>query len=260
MDILIVGYLVYVIYRLLKGTMAFNIFVGVILFYILYMVVVFLDMKLLGVILGKFVGFGVLILIMIFQPEIRKFLLMIGNNTIKGRFNFINKFIGTSFGKLSDEKNDQYEEIIDACAQLSTKKMGALMVFTEDENIETTLHSGTKVDALLSSELLQNIFWKNSPLHDGAVIVRDGRIVTAASILPVSENPTISKKLGLRHRAGIGITEVHNVFCITVSEETGNISYIKDGNIEYNISLPKLKKLLSEKEEESDKEVNLPVD
>lgn len=246
LDVLIVAFLLYQIYRLLRGTIAFNIFIGIVLLYLLYYLVGFFEMELLSVLLGRFVGFGVIIVIIIFQPEIRRFLLMIGSTTIRGRFNFLSKIFGNQLGGLTEIQSAHMNEIADAVAQLSIKKMGALIIIAKDEIIESSLTSATIVDAKLSSLLLQNIFQKNSPLHDGATIVKDGRILAASAILPVSESAVISKELGLRHRAGIGITEVQNVIALIVSEETGEISFVKEGKIERNISIPKLKIRLRE--------------
>lgn len=252
LDVLIVAYLIYLIYKLLRGTIAFNIFIGVVLLYLLYFLVGFFEMELLRLLLGRFVGFGVIIVIIIFQPEIRRFLLLLGNTTVRGRLNFLNRFFGTQIGEITKIQSQFIDEVIEASVQLSNRKMGALMVFAQDDSMDQLLSSATSIDAKLSSPLLQNIFWKNSPLHDGAVIIREGRIKAASAILPVSESAHVSKELGLRHRAGIGITEVQNVFAVIISEETGEISFVKEGQLERNISIPKLKKYLHENSDSFD--------
>lgn len=246
LDILIVSILLYQIYRLLRGTIAFNIFVGVVLLYLTYFLVEIFEMELLSLLLGKFVGFGVIILIIIFQPEIRRFLLVLGDTMIKSRSSFLSKIFGDQISGITDKQKRLIDEVVDAVAQLSQKRMGGLLVFTEEEKPATHFHSETIIDAEVTSQLIQSIFYKNSPLHDGATIIRQGRIIAASVVLPVSENSTIDKALGLRHRAGIGITEVQKAFAVIISEETGEISFTLAGEIERNLSLPKLRLRLEE--------------
>lgn len=244
LDVAIVGYLMYLIYRLLRGTIAFNIVIGVIAFYIVYWLVTVLDMRLLSLLLGKFVSFGVLILIIIFQPELRKFLKMVGSRTLAGRFNFIERFINERSGK-EIKMDEGYLSIIESLDKMSGSKTGALIVLTKSED-EEMLNTGTEINADLNAAMLQNIFFKNSPLHDGAVIVKEDKIIAARVILPVSENQRIDPELGLRHRAALGVTENSNMIALIVSEENGEVSYAKNGRLFRNVSFDELKTVLNE--------------
>ena len=191
----------YQIYRLLRGTIAFNIFIGVVILYGIYWIVNLLEMSLLSMVLDKFVSWGVLLLIIIFQPEVRKFLIVLGDNTIKGRLKVLKNFFGIEDNKLEGDVQ-LAEELRDSIFVLSEKRCGALIVIVGNDNLESTIATGIKVDAKISGALIESIFTKDSPLHDGAVIATVDRIVAAKCILPVSENKEIFKGLGLRHRAG----------------------------------------------------------
>lgn len=233
----------YLIYKLLRGTLAFNIFIGVALLYVVYLLVNFLDMKLLSLVLGKFVGFGVIILIIIFQPEVRRFLLLLGNSTLKGRFTFIQRFLGeeiTSDSILSKKAS----EISKALMEMSKEHTGALLVITDNMNVEAYKSSGTPLDAELTGPLLRSIFNKESPLHDGAVIIANGRIKEASVVLPVSDSVNLPEGIGLRHRAAVGITENTDFIAFVVSEEDGSISYAHDGQLQKGIGESELNKML----------------
>lgn len=244
LDVIIVGYLMYLIYKLLKGTIAFNIVIGVIAFYVVYWLVTVLDMKLLSLLLGKFVSFGVLILIIIFQPEIRNFLLMVGNTTLKGRLRFLDRFINHKNESLSNQ-SQAHMIISDAVTKMAKTKTGALIVLTQSDATHL-VNSGTKMNAELNTSLLQNIFFKNAPLHDGAVILKGDKILAASTILPVSENMNLEADLGLRHRAAVGATENTNMVAIIVSEENGEISYAKNGKLMRNVSIEEIKTIIKE--------------
>jgi uncharacterized protein (TIGR00159 family) len=232
LDILIVGFLFYQIYRLLKGSIAFNIFVGVITLYVVWMIVDALKMDMLKMLLGQFVSVGVLILIIIFQPEVRRFLLFLGNTTLRRRFNFFERFFTKEYSEVEDNRrNNQIRQITGALSSLSKTRTGALIVFANDTNLEGIISGGVSLDANISQSLLESIFNKESPLHDGAVIVGKEKIQRASCVLPVSENTDLPKGVGLRHRAGVGITEKAQVTCFIVSEETGKISLAKEGNL-----------------------------
>lgn len=233
------------IYKLLKGTIAFNIFIGVLLLYVLWWVVGILDMNLLSLVLGKFVGFGVLILIVIFQPEVRRFLLMLGNSTLKGRLNFLHRFFGNQEMEITKDQYLQADEICAAVKVLSERKIGALIVLSNSINLEDLSATGTKLDARISSELIQNIFFTNSPLHDGAMIIANRRIHSASSVLPVSHSAGLPNNFGLRHRAAIGVTENMSVAAIVVSEETGAVSFSTKGKLKSNLSISELKGLIT---------------
>lgn len=202
-------------------------------------------MNLLSTLLGKFVGYGVLILIILFTAEIRKFLLLLGDTTLKGRLKFLDQF----FGDEREKEVSEFEEIVDniseASFHLGKTKTGALLVLTH-EDIPQIAATGTMLNADLNAILLENLFFKNSPLHDGAVIVKQDKIIAASCILPVSKKDTISKDLGLRHRAAIGISEAHKTLAVIVSEETGEVSTAFRGKINRNLSSTQLKMEISE--------------
>ena len=202
-------------------------------------------MNLLSTLLGKFVGYGVLILIILFTAEIRKFLLLLGDTTLKGRLKFLDQF----FGDEREKEVSEFEEIVDniseASFHLGKTKTGALLVLTH-EDMPQIAATGTMLNADLNAILLENLFFKNSPLHDGAVIVKQDKIIAASCILPVSKKDTISKDLGLRHRAAIGISEAHKTLAVIVSEETGEVSTAFRGKINRNLSSTQLKMEISE--------------
>jgi len=249
LDILIVGYLFYVIYRILRGTIAFNIFIGVVLFYAIGTLVGFLNMRLLSFMLGPFLVSGVLILIIIFQPEVRQFLLLLGDNTLKGRSKFLDRLLGQdgdgakSLNKLQ-EKN--VEEIYSAVEYLAANKIGALIILSENKSVPIWNTSGTLVNAELSGRLIISIFQKESPLHDGAMVIVKDKIYKCEVILPVSDNSNLPKDLGLRHRAAIGVSENTNSLTFMVSEETGEVSYAFGGDYKIGINRIILKNKLSE--------------
>ena len=246
LDILIVGYLIYQIYKLLRGSVAFNIFIGVILIYILSWLVKMLDMDLLSSLLGQFVSVGVLMLLIVFQPEVRRFLLILGNNTLRQRSNFFNRLLS---GKLnifeSEVLTENAEAINKAILRMSRTKTGALIVFANNLNLEYFSNSGVILDAKISQPLIESIFNKESPLHDGAVVISNNKIHAASCVLPLSSNPDLPKSAGLRHRAAVGVTEHSSVTAFIVSEETGTISYAENGNLARKISEKRLKELLS---------------
>ncbi len=244
-DILIVGYLFYIIYKLLKGTIAFNIFVGVVLFYAIGTAVSVLDMKLLGVVLGPFLVSGVLILIIIFQPEVRQFLLMLGNNTLKGRSTFLDKLIGQHEENLNEMEVHNVEELYFAIEHLAAHKIGALIILSENVSVPIWNNSGTLIDSSVNGRLIISIFQKESPLHDGAMIIVKDRIFKCEVILPVSDSMKLPKELGLRHRAAIGVSENTNSSTFMVSEETGEVSYAFKGEYKLNLNRKVLKKKLS---------------
>lgn len=234
-DVLIVGYLFYQIYKLLRGSLAFNIFAGLILVYITWWLVDVLKMDLLALILGTIINTGVILFIIIFQPEVRRFLLFLGRNTFRRQISFINQTFGVNrkkfAGKLSEQKEKQIFEIVKAITKLSESKTGALILFSDSPNLQSFSNSGVVLDAKISSRLLESIFNKESPLHDGAVIINEGKIQAASCVLPVSDNPTLPENSGLRHRAAVGVTEDSDTVAFVVSEETGKISSARQGRL-----------------------------
>lgn len=243
LDILIVGYLMYLLYRLLRGSIAFNIFIGVLTLYVIWWLVNQLDMDLLGAVLGQFVSVGVIIIIIIFQPEVRRFLLFLGNTTLRQRSHFLSRILDRNFER-TEIRQQQLMAIKDALLRMSRRKTGALIVFAQGFSLEGITSSGVSLDANVSEPLIESIFNKSSPLHDGAVIVDGGKIKAASVVLPVSENQNLPKSAGLRHRAAVGITEKANVASFVVSEENGNISYAFEGHLYRKISEEDLEDLL----------------
>jgi diadenylate cyclase len=243
-DIFLVAIILYLIYNLVKGTSAINVFIGLALIYVVYILVRAFDLKLLGSVLSKFVNVGVIAIIVLFQQEIRKFLLYIGSNELLKRKNW-KKFVTLNFstGNQYTSLND-IKEIAMACINMSNSKTGALIILSRKSDLKFYIQSGTKVDSIVNSVMLENIFYKNSPLHDGAVIIKDSRIVAARCVLPVTENENFPQHYGMRHRAAVGISEVSDAVAVAVSEQTGSVSLIMGGQIETNLNKNKLEYLL----------------
>ena len=242
-DILLVALLLYQLYRLLKGTVAFNIIIGLFSLYLLWLIVKLLNMELIGSIMGQFIGVGVLALIIVFHPEIRKFLVFVGTHYNINKVFALDKLMGTS--KKRTINQEQIDIMVDACFSMAKSHTGALIVITNDLELNEQVNSGERLNAKISSSLIRTIFFKNSPLHDGAVIIRGNRIAAAGCILPLTQKE-IEKSMGLRHRAAIGITENSDAVCIIVSEEKGTISFAKDGEIIRRLTKEKLITLLEE--------------
>jgi len=243
LDILLVALLLYQLYRLIRGTLAFNIVIGLFSLYLLWLVVRALNMQLLGSIMGQFIGVGVLALIIVFHPEIRKFLVFIGTNYNLNRVFAIDKLFGANKEKSVTSK--QVEVLTDACFTLSKSKTGALIVVARNSLLTEQISTGEKLNANISSILLRTIFFKNTPLHDGAVIIKENVIVAAGCILPLTQRD-VDKTLGLRHRAAIGITENTDAVTIVVSEERGSVSFAVDGELKRRVTRETLMELLNE--------------
>ncbi|NQU52558.1 MAG: diadenylate cyclase, partial [Bacteroidetes bacterium] len=209
LDIILVAFLLYQLYRLIKGTVAFNIVIGLFSLYLFWLVVRALDMELLGSIMGQFIGVGIIALIVVFHPEIRKFLVFIGTNYNVNKVLSIDKLFGA--GKLKSINHQQIDSLVDACVSMSKSKTGALIVITGMSDLSEQVNTGERLNAKISSSLIRTIFFKNAPLHDGAVIIRGNRIAAAGCILPLTQKE-LDQALGLRHRAAVGITE--NTDCI----------------------------------------------
>jgi diadenylate cyclase len=243
LDILIVGYLMYQIYKLLKGNIAFNIFIGVLTLYVVWWLVNQLEMDLLAGVLDQFGRVGVIVMIIIFQPEVRRFLLFLGNSTLRQRSNFWGRIIDRNLEDTED-KTRQRQAIRAALLRMARYKTGALIVFSKNLSLDGLINSGVTIDASISEALIESIFHRKSPLHDGAMIIESGRIKAASCILPVSENTRLPKSAGLRHRAAVGITERINVACFIVSEETGAISMAFEGQLRRKLNEEELTELL----------------
>lgn len=227
-DIILVASLLYALYYLLRGTVAINIFLGIVAIFLIWKVVTVLKMELLGEILGAFVSVGFIALIIIFQPEIRQFLLALGTPKIIRK---IRKRFGFLGFKLLEEDKMSLEPVIKACLSMSKKQVGALIVISRQNDLFEYSTTGVSIHAQLSQALIENIFFKNSPLHDGAMIIGNNKIKAAGCILPVTKKLDLPGRPGLRHRAGLGITEQSDAIAIIVSEEKGSISVAVDGNI-----------------------------
>ena len=223
----------------MKGSVAIKVFIGFLSLYLTYLVVNALNMELLSAILGQFMGVGVIAIIILFQQEIRKFLIIVGRTTVFDKDSIFKNF---NWGKSTNlEQNLDATPFIEAAKTMSTTKTGALIVFSRDNPLDYYVESGDLIDAVISKRLLLSIFDKNSPMHDGAVIIHDNKLVAARCILPVSEQENLPAKFGLRHRAAIGLTEVTNTVVMIVSEETGEMSLAKNGNIEHNLSAQEIR-------------------
>ena len=225
-DITLVALLLYYIYKLIKGTVAINIFIGIIIIYLIWELTKALHMDVLSSILGKFISVGVFALIVVFQQEIRKFLLMIGST----KFFTSNQFLKhLNFSQTTTNTITDVNAIIRTCNKLAATKTGVLLVFERKNSLEFVKNTGDEMNITLTQPILESIFYKNSPLHDGAAIVEGNAITATRVILPVSNRRNIPSRFGLRHRAAIGITEKTDALALLVSEESGQLSYIKNG-------------------------------
>ena len=224
-DIGLVSILLYQVYKLIRGSIAVNIFLGILALYLIYLIVRAAQMELLATILGQFMGVGVLAMIILFQPEIRKFLLVIGRGT-EFRENFL-KTLANWRGESNDETD--VHQIIEAVKTLKGTKTGALIVFTRDTALKFYAETGDPLDAEITKSLLLSIFNKTSPLHDGAVIIYKGRIKAARCVLPVSENDHLPSHFGMRHRAAVGMSESTDTLVMAISEETGRLILARNG-------------------------------
>ncbi len=232
-DILLVAVIIYQLYRLVRGTVAINIFIGLLLLYVVWLVVKFLNLSLLSTILDSFISVGVLAVIILFQQEIRKFLLLIGNNEFMKR----NFALGHYFGKSNmTASNNTLREISRACRSMAATKTGALIVFTTHSDLVTYVQSGDTLNADVSQRLIESIFFKNSPMHDGAMIIIGDRIKAARCVLPINDNLVLPPYMGLRHRAALSMSNETDAAIIVVSEETGAISFVQNGDIRYDIT------------------------
>lgn len=237
-DILLVAFLLYQMYRIIKGTVAFSIFIGFFLVYVAWLVIKAMNMELLGTLMGQFIGVGVLALIVVFQQEIRRFLLLIGTKYQVSQSFGLEKLFASE--KLKPATNQQIKEIIKACDNLSRSKTGALIVIPRNSELKEIIRTGEKLNARISSALIETIFFKNTPLHDGALVILGNRIAAARCILPLTEQHDLDPIYGLRHRAALGISELTDALAIVISEEKGNISLAINGELMHKISLIQL--------------------
>lgn len=224
-DVGLVGILLYQVYKMIRGSLAVNIFLGILALYLVYLVVKAAQMELLASILGQFMGVGVLAMIILFQPELRKFLLVIGRSTELNR---------DFFNSLANWRNRYHDDfdihaLMEAVKTMKATHTGALIVFTRDADLKSYVETGDPVDAEVSKRLLVSIFNKNSPLHDGAVVIHKGRIKAARCVLPISENDHLPPYFGLRHRSALGMSENTDTLILAISEETGKLILARNG-------------------------------
>ena len=244
-DIVLVALILFYVYRLMKESRSLNVFMGILIFIVLWLVVSqVLEMKLLGSIMDKLVSVGVIGLIILFQEDIRKFLYNLGAHqrirTLRRLFSVGEK------GQSTEQLKQTIMPIVMSCMSMSKKKVGALIVIQRATPLDDIIATGEPIDAAINQRLIENIFFKNSPLHDGAMVVADHRIRAAGCILPVSHNLDIPKELGLRHRAALGITHESDCIAIVVSEETGSISVAIRSEFQLRLSAEKLESILTQ--------------
>lgn len=225
-DIVFVAILLYYLYKLVKGTVAVNIFVGLVIVYLIGKLTQLLQMELLSSVLGEFIGVGMFALIVVFQQEIRKFLLMIGSTNFTQRRKFLRQL---KFVKDDTQITTNLNAIVRACESMGRSFTGALMIIQKSTPLDFVKNSGDSMNIEVNQPILESIFYKNGPLHDGAAIIENNKITATRVILPVSNDRSIPLRFGLRHRAAVGITEKTDALALVVSEETGQISYLKDG-------------------------------
>ncbi|MBC8770189.1 diadenylate cyclase [Arenibacter sp. BSSL-BM3] len=226
-DIFLVAVLMYYVYQLVRGTVAINIFIGIVIVWAFWKLTEVLGMKMISSMVGGFMQVGLIALIIVFQQEIRKFLLMVGSTNFASKRNFLKHFKFLKEDGLTIGTN--VDAIISACERMGNTKTGALIVIARNNSLDFVKSSGDKMYIEITQPILESIFYKNSPLHDGAVVIEDNFIVATRVILPVSNERSIPLRFGLRHRAAVGITEKTDSLALIVSEETGLISYIKNG-------------------------------
>lgn len=227
-DIVLVALLLWQIYRAIRGTSAMAIFTAIFLLYAAWVVVRALGMELLSMVLGQVLGIGGIALLIVFQQEVRRYLLMLGNRWASNRKSLFSR-IFTSRAAAVERTN--LDELAVACRAMAENRTGALIVLARSTDIAVYIETGDRIDAEISRRLIENLFFKNSPLHDGAVIIAEGRIAAARCILPTSDNPNIPAHLGLRHRAAVGLSEHSDALVVVVSEERGLVSLVRSGAI-----------------------------
>ena len=242
-DILLVALLLYYLYRLMKESGVINIFYGVMAFIVVWVIASqMLEMRLTGTILDKFMNIGLLVLVILFQDQLKRFLVELGSQK---RWRFLRKLFHHQSKDIDEASHHWIMAIVRACMNMSKSKTGALIVIQQDVPLENYENTGDKIDASINSRLIENIFFKNSPLHDGAMIIANTRIKAAGCILPVSHDTSIPRSLGLRHRSALGISQATDALAIVVSEETGNISIADKGNINMRLSTTDLEQRLN---------------
>ncbi len=260
-DILLVAIIIYLVFRWIRGSSAMGVFTAILLLLLVRVIAGALNMKLMTAVMSTVLDVGVLALIIIFQPEIRRLLMGIGNKYRRTPrlAQLLDKLLGVKEDSLG---TGVVNEIAEACRQMSEDKTGALMVIPQKDKLEYIKETGDKVDAMVSRRLIMNIFFKNSPLHDGAMVIEGGRIAAARCTLPITERQDIPAHYGMRHKAAIGMSETCDAIILVVSEETGHISYVRNGKIQTVSNISELKLLLSPSsaERQNDRENDAPTE
>ena len=242
-DIFVVALIMFQVYRLTRGTNALRIVVGILIIYLLWIVTRVLNMELLSMILGQIIGVGVIALIIVFQQEIRRFLILLGTQYTNRRVSFMARLFRPRGRKVKVVGQEWIATVVGACADMAKTKTGALIVIARKVNLLPFIEQGERIDALISASLIKNIFFKNSPLHDGAMVIADDRIAAARCVLPSTERE-VPMEFGMRHRAALGASEITDALVIVVSEERGTISIARKGHISRDISPAHLQVLL----------------
>jgi diadenylate cyclase len=232
-DVLLVAYLMYQVYLLIRGTVAMNIFSGILFVYLLWIIVKALEMQVLGTILGQVIGVGVIALIIVFAPEIRRFLIYLGNQYFSRNPLTLDKVIPLN---LAQQPKVKIKSIIKACINMSKSRTGALIVISKKSELNVFADTGDLLNADTSSRLIESIFNKNGPLHDGALIISNDKLMAARCVLPVSDNFNLPPNYGLRHRAALGMSENTDSLVIVVSEQTGQISIAESGRLQAEVA------------------------
>lgn len=243
LDILLVGILIFLGFHWIKGSAAMNFFIAVIMLFVLRVLAAALNMRMMSSLLKSIIDVGLLALIIIFQPEIRHFIIKLSNTyDINKRKTLFGRLFGVKEVKMD---NEAVKETTEACRSMSEQKTGALIVIAHNTPLESVIETGDRIDANINRRLLMNLFFKNSPLHDGAVIICDDKIVAARCTLPITQRDDIPPSYGMRHKAAIGISEESDADVILVSEQTGHIVFVKEGNVTPINNINELKLLLS---------------
>lgn len=244
-DILLSAYLMYIVYTKLHGTKAVNILIALFMIFVMWMIVKLLKMSLLSAIMDKITSVGLLALVIVFHQEIRKFLLEVGDKTSISKFFSVERIFRNVIKESPENLN--IPEIVKACTEFAKDNTGALIVLPSHSNIDSIINTGEHLDCAITARLLGSLFFKNSPLHDGAVIISKGRIVAAKCILPLTDNPDVPQNIGTRHRSAIGMSEVSDSLVVVVSEERGEISYCEYGAICQDVTPTQLTDKLRER-------------
>ena len=247
LDILLLALLIYIVFRWIRGTSAMSIFVAIISLYVIRVIVSAFNMRLMTNIMETVLDVGVIAVIVIFQPEIRKFLMRLGSRYMNSRQGkaILDKILGKDRKSANATGSEAVNDLTEACRRMSEDTTGALIVIGHKASLEEIISTGDRIDAAIHRRLIMNLFFKNSPLHDGALVIVGGRIVAARCTLPITERTNIPANFGMRHKAAIGITEETDADAIVVSEETGKISFVKGGTVTPIQNINELKLLLS---------------